>query len=160
MAMIPLTQTDMTFSKAVARTSEMAKLTVGGKTYELPIIVGTENEKAIDISSLRANTGYITLDNGFGNTGACQSRVTFIDGEKGILRYRGIPIEELAEKSSFVETAHLIMYGELPTKTQLERFSKRLNTSSLIHEDMLHFFTGFPKDAHPMAILTSVVASL
>ncbi|MCY3020565.1 MAG: citrate synthase [Planctomycetota bacterium] len=142
------------------RTGQTARLVLDGKTYELPIVVGTENEKAIDTSQLRAETGYITLDNGFGNTGACQSRITFIDGEKGILRYRGIPIEELAEKSTFTETAHLIMYGELPTKTQLERFSKRLNCSSLIHEDMLHFFTGFPKDAHPMAILTTVVASL
>ena len=146
--------------RAVETVPPTAQLIIDGKTYRLPIIIGTENEKAIDISKLRAETGYITLDSGFANTGACESRITFIDGEKGILRYRGIPIEELAEKSTFTETAHLIVYGELPSKAQLERFSKRLNSSSLIHEDMLHFFTGFPKDAHPMAILTTVVASL
>ncbi|MGD0089159.1 MAG: citrate synthase [Planctomycetota bacterium] len=145
---------------AEPKRSATAKLTLDGKTYELPIVVGTENERAIDISKLRAETGYITLDQGFGNTGACQSRITFIDGEKGILHYRGIPIEELAEHSTFTETAHLLMYGELPSHAQLERFSNRLNRSSLIHEDMLHFFTGIPKGAHPMAILTTVVASL
>ncbi len=139
---------------------EKAKIILDGKTYEFPIIVGAEGEKAIDISSLRAETGYITLDDGYNNTGSCESSVTFIDGDKGILRYRGIPIEELATKSFFTETAYLLMYGELPNKDQLHDFSERLNKSSLIHEDMLHFFTGYPKDAHPMAILTSVVASL
>jgi citrate synthase len=140
--------------------AQTAQLILEGKTYEFPVVAGTEGEKAIDISGLRAETGLITLDNGFGNTGACESRITFIDGERGILRYRGIPIEELAERSSFTETAYLVMYGELPTKAELARFSTRLNSSSLIHEDMLHFFTGFPKDAHPMAMLTTVVASL
>ena len=139
---------------------ETAKVILEGKTYEFPIVMGTEGEKAIDISKLRQQSGYITLDHGFANTGACESMITFIDGEKGILRYRGIPIEELAEKSFFTETAYLLMYGELPSTPQLQRFSERLNVSSLIHEDMLHFFTGFPKDAHPMAILTTVVASL
>jgi citrate synthase len=137
-----------------------AKLTLDGKTYEFPIVVGTEGEHAIDITRLRSDTGYITLDDGLSNTGACESKITFIDGEKGILRYRGIPIEELAERSTFTETAYLVMYGELPSKKQLDAFSQRLNATSLIHEDMLHFFTGFPKDAHPMAILTTVVASL
>jgi citrate synthase len=140
--------------------TQTAKLILDGKTYEFPIIVGSVGEKAIDITSLRAKTGYVTMDPGYANTGSCESKITFIDGEKGILRYRGIPIEELAEKSFFTETAYLLMYGELPTKDQLEKFSKRLNVSSLIHEDMHHFFTGFPKDAHPMAILTSVLASL
>jgi len=139
---------------------DKAKLIIEGKTYEYPVIVGTEGEKAIDISSLRADSGYITMDNSFGNTGSCESSITFIDGDKGILRYRGIPIEELAAKSFFTETAYLVMYGSLPTKDQLHSFSERLNKSSLIHEDMLHFFTGYPKGAHPMAILTSVVASL
>jgi citrate synthase len=139
---------------------DKAKIIIEGKTYEYPLIVGTEGEKAIDISSLRADTGYITLDNGYNNTGACESRITFIDGDKGILRYRGIPIEELAAESFFTETAYLLMYGDLPNMEQLHAFSERLNSSSLIHEDMLHFFTGFPKDAHPMAILSSVMASL
>ncbi len=139
---------------------DKAKVILDGKTYEFPIIVGTEGEKAIDISALRAETGYITLDNGYSNTGACESNITFIDGDKGILRYRGIPIEELAEKSFFTEAAYLIMHGDLPNDAQLQGFSERLNKSSLIHEDMLHFFTGYPKGAHPMAILTSVVGSL
>ncbi len=140
--------------------ADNAKLIVEGKTYEFPVLVGSEGEKAIDISNLRSETGYITLDNGYGNTGSCQSSITFIDGDKGILRYRGIPIEELSEKSFFTETAYLLMYGELPSEGKLKSFSERLNKSSLIHEDMLHFFTGYPKGAHPMAILTSVVASL
>ena len=139
---------------------KMAKLIVDNKTYELPVVVGTEGEKAIDISRLRQESGYITLDDSFGNTGACCSSITFIDGEKGILRYRGYPIEELAEKSTFVETAYLLLYGELPTKSRLEKFSRRLNESSLIHEDMLHFFIAFPKGAHPMGILSTMVASL
>lgn len=137
-----------------------ATLTIEGKTIELPVVIGTEGEKAIDISRLRQETGYITLDPGFVNTGSCQSQITYIDGEKGILRYRGYPIEELAEKSTFVETVYLVLYGELPTKTQLEKFSQRLNASSLIHEDMLHFFIAFPRGAHPMAILSTMVASL
>ncbi len=140
--------------------AETAKIILEGKTYEYPIVVGTEGEKAIDISALRNDSGYITLDPGYGNTGSCQSSITFIDGDKGILRYRGIPIEDLAEKSFFTETAYLLMYGDLPSEKQLGSFSERLNKSSLIHEDMLHFFTGYPKGAHPMAILTSVVASL
>ncbi len=139
---------------------DKAKLTLDGKTYEFPVLVGTEGEKAIDVSTLRAETGYITLDNGYGNTGSCQSAITFIDGDKGILRYRGIPIEELAEKSFFIEAAYLLMYGELPNMRDFDTFSARLNKSSLIHEDMMQFFAGFPRGAHPMAVLTSVVASL
>lgn len=139
---------------------QTAKLMLEGKTYEFPIVVGSEGEKAVDISRLRADTGYTTLDDGLANSASCESRITFIDGEKGILRYRGIPIEELAEKSSFMETAFLVVNGELPTKSQLAEYSKRLNASSLIHEDMLHFFIAFPKGAHPMGILSTMVASL
>jgi citrate synthase len=140
--------------------SSTAKLVLDGKEYEYPIVSGSENEKGIDISKLRAQTGHITLDPAFMNTGACQSAITFIDGEKGILRYRGIPIEELAEKSDFVETSYLLIYGHLPTKTQREDFSTGLTRHSLIHEDMKHFFTGYPGTAHPMAILSSMVCSL
>ena len=140
--------------------TKTATLTLDDTVFELPVIEGTEGERAIDISKLRSQTGLITLDNGLGNTGACQSEITFVDGEKGILRYRGYAIEELAEKSSFIETAYLLIYGELPTAAQLEHFSSLLNTSSLIHEDMRHFFIAFPKRAHPMAILTAMVASL
>lgn len=137
-----------------------AKLTVDDKTIELPVIVGTEGEKAIDISRLRADTSYITLDPGFSNTGSCQSAITFIDGEKGMLKHRGIPIEQLAELSSFVETAYLIIHGELPTKEQLAGYSKAFTRHSMIHEDMKHIFGGYPPTAHPMAILSSMVCSL
>jgi len=139
---------------------ETAKLILEGKEYTLPVVRGTEGEKAIDVSGLRKTTGYITLDKGYENTGSCRSAVTFIDGEKGILRYRGYPIEELAAKSTFTEVAYLLLYGELPTITQLEEFSTFLNESSLIHEDMLHFFVGFPRGSHPMGILATTVASL
>jgi citrate synthase len=139
---------------------ETAKLVLEGKEYELPIARGTEGEKAIDVSSLRKMTGFITLDKGYENTGSCKSAITFIDGEKGILRYRGYPIEELAEKSTFTETSYLLLYGELPTIKQLEEFSTFLNESSLIHEDMLHFFVGIPLGSHPMGILATMVASL
>ncbi|MDD3375089.1 MAG: citrate synthase [Candidatus Omnitrophica bacterium] len=138
----------------------MAKLKLDGKIYEFPIIVGSENEKAIDISSLRLKTGYITMDNGYANTGSCKSAITFIDGEKGILRYRGIPVEQLAENSSFVETAYLLIYGELPKKKQLEDFSKKFTVHSMIHEDMRNFFNGYPTSGHPMGILSAMVCSL
>jgi citrate synthase len=141
-------------------TPETARLILGGKEYELPVVRGTEGEMAIDISSLRKTTGYITLDKGYENTGSCRSGVTFIDGEKGILRYRGYPIDELAARSTFTEVAYLLLYGELPNRTQLEEFSTFLNESSLIHEDMLHFFVGFPRGSHPMGILATTVASL
>ncbi|MBN2712017.1 MAG: citrate synthase [Planctomycetes bacterium] len=139
---------------------ESAILRVGDNEYSLPILTGSEGEKALDISNLRKDTGLITYDNGFGNTGSCRSAITFIDGEKGILRYRGYDIDELAEHSSFVETAYLLLYGVLPTSEELRQFSRVLNESSLIHEDMHHFFTGFPRTAHPMGILSTMVASL
>jgi citrate synthase len=142
------------------QTNNKASLTVEGKTYELPVLVGSEGEKAIDVSALRSTTGYVTLDSGYANTGSCTSAVTFIDGEKGVLRYRGYPIESLVAKSRFVEVAYLLVYGELPTQSQLSGFSRLLNESSLIHEDMTHFFTGFPRNAHPMSILSTMVASL
>jgi citrate synthase len=138
-------------------TGKTAKLEIEGKVIDLPIVDGTEHERALDISALRAGTGYITLDDGYGNTGSCQSAVTFIDGDKGILRYRGIPIEELAEKSTFVETAYLLIYGHLPAKAELQRFSQLLTQNENLHEDMKYHFEGFPSTAHPMAILSSMI---
>ncbi|HEY7840354.1 MAG TPA: citrate synthase [Gammaproteobacteria bacterium] len=140
--------------------SESAKLILEGKEYALPVLTGSENEKAIDITKLRAQSGYITIDSGYMNTGATTSAITYLDGEKGILRYRGIPIEELAEKSTFVETSYLLIYGELPNRDQLKNFSRLLTYHSMIHEDMKHFFDGFPATAHPMAILSAMVCSL
>jgi citrate synthase len=134
-----------------------AELTLNGKTCKLPVVVGTEQEHAIDISALRNNTGYITLDDGYGNTGSCSSAITFIDGEKGILRYRGYPIEELAEHSSFIEVAHLIIFGNLPSSAELRRFSDVLTQNEMLHEAMKHHFEGFPPTAHPMAILSSMI---
>lgn len=139
---------------------ESAKLVIGEKTYELPVIIGSENEKAVDISNLRKNSGFITLDNGYGNTGACKSAITFLDGENGILRYRGIPIEEMAEFSTFVETSYLLIYGELPTKEQLQKFSESFTQNAPIHEDMKKFFEGYPPTGHPMGILSAMVVSL
>lgn len=140
--------------------SDTAKLELEGKTYELPIVTGTQNEKAIDIKSLRGESGYITLDSGYGNTGSTQSSITYIDGDKGILKYRGIPIEDIAEKSDFVETSYLLIYGRLPSADELEKFRTELTYHSLIHEDMLRFYDGYPTSAHPMAILSSMVCSL
>lgn len=140
--------------------TETAKLILEGQEYEFPVKVGTENEKGIDIAKLRSSSRHVCLDPAFVNTASCESKITYIDGEKGILRYRGIPIEQLAENSDFVETAYLLIYGELPTKNQLENFSTGLTRHSLIHEDMKHFFTGYPSTAHPMAILSSMVCSL
>jgi citrate synthase len=134
-----------------------AKLELDGKIYTLPTVEGTESEKAVDISSLRANSGYITLDEGYGNTGACISKITFIDGDKGILRYRGIPIEELAEKSTFIETAYLIIYGNLPNRAQLRVFSDLFTEYQLLHEEMKYQFESFPTSAHPMAILSAMI---
>jgi citrate synthase len=133
------------------------EMLLDGKSCKLPIVEGSEKERAIDISSLRSDTGYITLDDGYANTGSCQSRITFIDGEQGILRYRGIPIEELAEKSTFVEVAHLIIFGKLPNSVELRRFSDLLTANELLHESMKHHFEGFPATAHPMAILSSMI---
>jgi citrate synthase len=137
--------------------NEQAELGWNGQKTMLPMIEGTAGERAIDISKLRDQTGLITLDSGYGNTGSCESAITFIDGEKGILRYRGIPIEELAEKSTFIETAFLIIYGTLPTEAELRRFSDLLTKHELLHEDMRFHFEGFPPNAHPMAILSSMV---
>jgi len=134
-----------------------AKLELEGKVYELPTLVGTEGERAIAIGSLRDTTGCITLDDGYSNTGSCQSAITFIDGEKGILQYRGIPIEELAEKSTFIETAYLLIYGNLPTRTQLRCFSDLLTDNQNLHEDMKYHFEGFPSTGHPMAILSAMI---
>src|SRR5512136_3078100 len=138
-------------------TGKTATLDIQGKVLELPIVEGTAHEMGLDVSALRSSTGYITLDDGYGNTGSCQSGVTFIDGDKGILRYRGIPIEELAEKSTFVETAYLLIYGHLPSRAELRQFSDRLTQSEMIHEDMKHHFEGFPANAHPMAILSAMI---
>jgi citrate synthase len=140
--------------------SEIAELKLAGQTIELPVVIGTENEKGVDVSNLRAKTGYITLDNGYMNTGACTSAITFIDGEKGILRYRGIPIEVLAERSTFLEVAYLLIEGKLPTQAELDYFTNRVRRHTMIHEDIKRFYDGFPRDAHPMAILASVVSSL
>jgi citrate synthase len=140
--------------------SETAKLILGDKTYEFPVIEGTESEKAIDISKLRDQTGYVTLDIGYKNTGATTSSITFLDGELGILKYRGYPIEQLAEKSSFIEVAYLLIYGELPTQTQLTDFQYQISRHTLVHEDMKKFFDGFPSKSHPMGQLSSLVCSL
>jgi len=136
---------------------EYAGVSLGEKRIELPIVVGTENERAIDISTLRSQTGYITLDEGYANTGSCKSAITFIDGEKGILRYRGYPIEQLAEQSRFIEVAYLLIEGHLPTQDELDHFSNLLTDNELLHEDMRFHFEGFPSTAHPMAILSSII---
>jgi len=140
--------------------TEYAKIVFKGKTYEFPIVVGTEGEKAIDISSLRQATGLITLDPGYANTGSCTSSITFMDGEKGILRYRGIPVEQLAEQSSFIETAYLLINGRLPTKEELNEVSVLFNDNSLVHEDIQIFYQNFPRASHPMGILSSMVNAL
>ena len=141
--------------------SENAKLSLpDGQSLELPVLTGTKNEKAIDISNLRKKTGHITLDPGFVNTGSCESAITFLDGEKGVLQFRGYPIEQLAAKSTFMEVAYLLIHGELPNKLQLESFADRVSWHAMIHEDMRHFFDGFSQNAHPMVILSSMVSSL
>jgi len=137
-----------------------AKLNFDDQDYEFPVVVGSEKERGIDIASLRSQTGAVTLDQGFGNTGACQSAITFINGEKGILRYRGYPIEQLAQKATFPEVSYLLMFGELPTEQQLNDFRDQLTYHSMLHEDMKKFFEGYPPTAHPMAMLSSMVASL
>ncbi|UPT67374.1 MAG: citrate synthase [Sphingobacteriales bacterium JAD_PAG50586_3] len=137
-----------------------AEINLDGTAYPLPVIVGTENEKAIDITKLRDQTGYITLDSGYKNTGATTSAVTFLDGEEGILRYRGYPIEQLAEKSTFTEVSYLLVYGKLPTKTELEKFNSDISRHTLVHEDMKRFYEAYPSKAHPMGVVASVVCSL
>jgi citrate synthase len=140
--------------------TEKATISLGDTALDVPVVVGTENERAIDIAQLRAKTGLVTLDPAFMNTASTRSGVTFIDGDKGILRYRGFPIEQLAEHSSFVEVAYLLIYGDLPDEEQLQAWSDKLTRHSLLHEDLKHFFEGFPATAHPMAILSAMVAAL
>jgi len=140
--------------------AKTALLKLDDKEIALPIIVGTEGEKAVDIAKLRSDTGYITYDDGFGNTGSCTSNITFIDGDIGILRYRGYPIEQLAEKSSFVECAYLVIYGELPTFEQRANFSRLLTKHAPLHEGMTRFLSSFPRESHPMAVLSAGVNSL
>ena len=134
-----------------------AKLELDGKVYDLAVIEGTEAELAIDVQDLRNKTGYITYDESYANTGSCQSKITFIDGEKGILRYRGIPIEELAEGSTFVQAAYLVIFGHLPNENERLEFSNLLTKHQMIHEDMKFHFEGFPSSAHPMAILSAMI---
>ena len=140
--------------------SEKVELKVGDKSYELSTTTGSEDEKAIDISSLRAQSGIITIDPGFKNTGSTKSAITFLDGEKGILRYRGYPIEQLAEKSTFVEVAYLLIYGELPSKEKLDKFETDIRHHTLVHEDIKKLLDGFPYTSHPMGVLSSLVTSL
>ncbi len=146
--------------KTERTTTETIRLVFGDKQYELPVIEGSEGEKAIDISKLRESTGFITLDPGYANTGSCTSSITFMDGEKGILRYRGIPVEELAEHATFKETAYLLINGRLPNRQELTRFSVLLNDNSLVHEDMRAFYENFPRSSHPMGILSAMVNAL
>jgi citrate synthase len=140
--------------------AEKASISFGGKTYDFPIVQGTENELAIDIKTLRSETGLITLDPGYKNTGSCESAITFLDGEKGILRYRGYPIEELAEKADFLEVAYLLIFGELPNAQQLQKFHSDIKAESHVDEEMKKILDGFPKSAHPMGVLSSLTSAL
>ena len=139
--------------------SNTAEVKIDGNSYELPVIEGSEKEKAIDISTLRAKSGIITIDPGFKNTGSTQSAITFLDGEKGILRYRGYSIEDLAEKSSFLEVSYLLIYGELPTTEELAKFRTDITKHTLVHEDVKKILEGFPSTAHPMGVLSSLVCA-
>ena len=143
-----------------APSAEAARLQLNGKELELPIVVGSEQERGIDISKLLAATGSVTLDEGYANTGATVSRITFLDGDRGILRYRGYGIEDLAANCDFLEVAHLLIYGELPNAAQLDTFRGTILRHTMIHEEMRKFFGGFPRDAHPMAILSGAVSAL
>ncbi|TDB66927.1 citrate synthase [Arundinibacter roseus] len=140
--------------------SQSADLTIEGQLYQFPVIEGSENEKAIDIGKLRDKTGYITIDNGFKNTGSTKSSITFLDGELGILRYRGYSIEDLAEKATFLEVSYLLIYGELPTEEQYKEFEYEIRTHTLVNEDMRKVFEGFPVNAHPMGVLSSLVSAM
>ncbi|MDG4604623.1 MAG: citrate synthase, partial [Candidatus Contendobacter sp.] len=140
--------------------SHTCRIELDGKSHDFPVVEGTENELAIDISALRDRTGYITLDDGYGNTGSCKSSITYIDGDQGILRYRGIPIEQLAEHSSFVETAWLVIWGRLPTPEEHDRFSSLLTRNQMMHESLRNHFEGFPPNAHPMAILSAMINAM
>ncbi len=139
---------------------DSAKLQYEGREIELPVVIGTENERAIDVAKLRAEAGLVTLDEGYVNTGSTRSAITYLDGETGILRYRGYPIEAIAEHCDFVETCYLLIYGELPTSAQLDTFRESIRRHTMLHEDMKSFYNGFPREAHPMAILSSVVSAL
>ena len=150
----------VTDSKQFTIMEENASIKLQDNSFELPVIEGSEGEKAIDIRTFRGQSGYITFDEGYGNTGSCTSSITFIDGEKGILRYRGYSIEELAEKSSFIESAYLIIYGNLPTKAEKEAFDSRVLRGASVHEGMRHLFEGFPSHSHPMCILSALLNSL
>ena len=140
--------------------SHTCRIELDGKSYDFPVVEGTENELAIDVSALRDRTGYITLDDGYGNTGSCKSAITYIDGDQGILRYRGIPIEQLAANSSFVETAWLVIWGRLPTPADRERFRELLTENQMMHESLRSHFEGFPPNAHPMAILSAMINAM
>ena len=140
--------------------SDFAEILYDGKSYQLPVVEGSEGEKAIDISKLRGASGLITIDRGFKNTGSTNSAITFLDGEKGILRHRGYSIEELADKSSFIEVSYLVIYGELPTRDELEIFKREITQHTLVHEDVKSILDGFPSNAHPMGVLSSLVSSL
>ncbi|MFC3813142.1 citrate synthase [Lacihabitans lacunae] len=140
--------------------AESVKLLIDGKEYEFPVIVGSENEKAIDISSLRGKTGYVTIDEGFKNTGSTKSAITFLDGEEGILRYRGYSIEELADKADFLEVAYLLIHGDLPTEAQYTEFVGKITKHTMVNEDMRKIFDGFPVNAHPMGIMSALVSAM
>ena len=141
-------------------TDEKARLEIDGQSYELPVVTGTEGERGIDIADLRGETGLVTLDPAYKNTGSCTSSITFIDGEKGVLRHRGYPIEQLAEKSTFLEVAYLLLNGELPNRVQLEDWTTNIRYHTMLHEDVKRLFGAFPKDAHPMAVSSAVIAAL
>ena len=140
--------------------AKKAKIVYDGKEYEIPVVIGSEGETALDITKLRTNTGLITLDSGYGSTGSCRSGITYINGEQGILRYRGYSIEDLAENSTFIEVVYLLIYSKLPNQEELNEFKYKLTCHTLIHEDMKHLFEGFPPNAHPMAILSAMITSL
>jgi citrate synthase len=139
---------------------DKARLSIGNEEYELPVTTGSEGEVSVDIRKLRSASGVVTFDPGYGNTGSCESAVTFINGEKGILRYRGYSIEDLAQHSSFVEVCYLLIYGDLPTEVELDVMKHNLTHHSLLHEDMKKFFEGYPPSAHPMSVLSAMVSSL
>ena len=140
--------------------SNAAKLRVADREIELPLVQGSESETALDIARLRRESGLITLDQGFVNTGSTTSAITFLDGEQGILRYRGYPIEDLAANCDFVEVSYLLIHGDLPTRDELDEFRNSIRTHTMLHEDVRLFYNGFPRDAHPMAILSSVLSAL
>ncbi len=152
--------TGRTNLKKILTMADKATLSLGGNTYEFPVVKGTENELAVDIKALRGSTGLITLDPGYKNTGSCESAITFLDGEKGILRYRGYAIEELAEKADFLEVAYLLIFGNLPNKEELEKFHSDIKAESHVDEEMKKILDGFPKSAHPMGVLSSLTSAL